>query len=283
MRKLDQRDLLMLRLIAESPQSRNSLYVKTSPACLRTGRKRSIGTYGWKKPEKLVKLELVHRSIRKPQGYCHTKRHTIRYTYTITDRGLFVLGRDNDLEKANQLLAKIVTRQVYKAEPYRWGEMGSFGKASGMLIRQFQFPDTYSVITDEFTSSDHDRMLSWDYDHWSKTVEEFKPKIDGGLEHWFRNGKAEDVLAFLVKAHKATGTWTGFRILGTVNRSNGYPVYTLEIFRKGPGSITRVYSGSNAPNVNQPKRFMTVMGTYEDGDLFLSDYDDWANRQKKRR
>lgn len=44
--------------------------------------------------------------------------------------------------------------------------------------------------------------------------------------------------------------WTGFRITGTVNRSSGYTVFTIEVFAKHPDSSTKVYSNSTAPNVD---------------------------------
>ena len=150
-----------------------------------------------------------------------------------------------------------MTNHVYQAESYRFGEMGSFGKASGMLLRQSKFPDTYT--DDELVwSSDHDRVIDWDYEHWKKCVEQARDSMkNGGLENWFQNGKVSDILAFLIDALKANeeGTdyadikWTGFRVLGSVNRSNGYPVYSLQLFAKKRGSKTKVYSNSNAPNV----------------------------------
>lgn len=149
-----------------------------------------------------------------------------------------------------------MTRRVYGAEPYRWNEMGSFGDASGMLLRQSKFPDSYDENKDILHNVDHDRLISSDYDHWGKCVKERKQIIDGSLERWFMNGKAKDILDFLINVMKADPTvgWTGFRILGTVNRSNGYPVYTLEIFAKGKNSKTKVYSGDNAPNVRRPQK-----------------------------
>ena len=43
--------------------------------------------------------------------------------------------------------------------------------------------------------------------------------------------------------------WSGFRVLGTVNPSNGYVVWSLGLFAKRRGSKTKVYSGERAPNV----------------------------------
>lgn len=58
----------------------------------------------------------------------------------------------------------------------------------------------------------------------------------------------------MLKADK-TIAWSGYRVLGTVNRGNGYPVWTLEIFAKGPDSDTEVYTGQVAPNVLSGPRY----------------------------
>jgi hypothetical protein len=66
-----------------------------------------------------------------------------------------------------------------------------------------------------------------------------------------RRAKDQQVIDFLVDVLKAdkSVTWTGYRVLGTVNRSNGHPVWTLEIFAKDLKSDTEVYTGQDAPNV----------------------------------
>ena len=153
--------------------------------------------------------------------------------------------------------------RVYRAEPKRMFAMGSLGDASGMLIRQFNFPDTYKE-DEQLWNADHDRLLDQDYDHWKSTVEDYKAKIGNrGLFTWLEHGKQADVLEFLVKVLKADASvkWTGFRILGTVNRSNGYPVYSLEVFAKSPRSGTEVYSGESAPNVLTDTRHAAAMRT----------------------
>ncbi len=39
--------------------------------------------------------------------------------------------------------------KVYQAEAYRYGEMGSSGNASCMLIRQFEFPESFDSAMDK--------------------------------------------------------------------------------------------------------------------------------------
>jgi len=139
----------------------------------------------------------------------------------------------------------------YPAEPYRHGAMGSLGDASYMLLRQFNFPDTYAPALDKHITADHDRCMSWDYKHVSRCFEKHTGTGELGLQDWLRRATDENVLAFLSDILKAdTGVvWTGYRIMGTVHRGNGYPVWTLELFAKHPKSKTKVYTGSNAPNV----------------------------------
>ncbi len=92
MQQIDQRDRQILNILStEGPKSRNYLYVATSPACQRTGRTKTIGTYGWQKMDKLVRMGMVTCVTRKPKDWCWAKRCQIRYTYTITQQGRRVL------------------------------------------------------------------------------------------------------------------------------------------------------------------------------------------------
>ncbi len=140
--------------------------------------------------------------------------------------------------------------QVLIAERYNPTELGSLGHATYMLICQNKFPLDYEV-TDHKTSADHDRLLMWDYEHFRMTCKEYLGTGELGIPAWAQSQHPEKVLEFIKAAMKADPKikWTGHRILGTVNRSNGYPVYSLELFAKGKGSKTKVYTGENAPNV----------------------------------
>jgi len=140
--------------------------------------------------------------------------------------------------------------QVQSAEPYRYGELGSLGRASGMLIRQFQFPSKYSP-EDKFISADGDRCLQWDHDHARRCFTEHTGKGELGLGDWVGRATDEQMITFIVDLLKADASveWTGYRVLGTVNRSNGFPVWTLQLFAKHPDSDTEVFTGPGAPNV----------------------------------
>jgi hypothetical protein len=154
-------------------------------------------------------------------------------------------------------------RQVLTATPYRPGQMGSFGKAEYMLIRQFKFPDTYDEA-DTLVNADSDRLSSWDYKHTNAAFDRRNalPQNQGKvmyLEAWAQRAPTAEIIEFLADLLKAEENhpgvkWTGFRTLGTVNRSNGYPVWTYELFGKGKGTKTKVYSGGNpwqTPNVHR--------------------------------
>lgn len=133
------------------------------------------------------------------------------------------------------------------------GDMGSLGRASNKLIRQFKFPYEYDA-DEEMIQADHDRMLQWDYDHADAAFSNHMGTGELGLAQWTKSAGSEQVLALLKDLFKVDENhpgvkWTGYRITGTVNRSNGYPVYSLWLFAKKRGSETKVYSGSCAPNV----------------------------------
>ena len=140
--------------------------------------------------------------------------------------------------------------KVYTANPYQPAQLGSMGRGQYLLIRQHKFPDTYDEGEQHLTA-DSDRCFQWDHDHASRCFKEHTGTGDMGLERWVRSAGQERVLKFLVDILKVDTSvkWTGFRVMGTVNQSNGYVVWTLELFAKRRGSKTKVYSSERAPNV----------------------------------
>lgn len=144
-------------------------------------------------------------------------------------------------------------RQVYPASQYKAANMGSFGKASGMFIRQFNFPDIYDDELDSYEVRDHDRIMQSESEHANTCFKKHTGKGEFGFEGWALNAYDAKILIFLkdiMRADKAIN-WTGYRIRGTVNVGNGYPVWTLELFAKHPDSKTIVYTGDKAPNVRK--------------------------------
>ncbi len=149
--------------------------------------------------------------------------------------------------------------RVYQAEAYRYGAMGSLGDASYMLLRQHQFPDMFDASLDQMTGWDHDRIMQQQYEHGTRCFKEHIGTGEMGLEYWLKKKEAtpEAVIAFLVDILKADRNikWTGFRIVGSVHRGNGYPVWTLQLFAKHPESATVVYNTENAPNLIRGSRY----------------------------
>jgi hypothetical protein len=140
---------------------------------------------------------------------------------------------------------------VFQAEAYRSGAMGSLRNASYMLIRQHQFPDTYDGEKDKLIGWDHDRIMQQEHKHGTRCFQKHMQTGEMGLQDWCQRVKPELVMALLKDLLHADESviWTGFRILGTVHRGNGYPVWTLELFSKHPESATQVFDTKNAPNL----------------------------------
>lgn len=159
-------------------------------------------------------------------------------------------SKDEEAEQNSYL------REVLLAEPYRPRAMSSLGNASHMLMRQHEFPHYYDPAVDKMEHADHDRCLQWDYSHASRCFKEHLGTGDGGLASWIQSASVEKVFAFLkdilkVEERHPNVKWTGYRITGTVNRSNGFPVWSLELFSNKSGVET--YSGPMAPNVKLSK------------------------------
>jgi len=139
-------------------------------------------------------------------------------------------------------------RKVYPASPYKSCNLGSFGKASYMLVRQFNFPDTYDADLDKDISADHDRC-----EHASSC---FKKHVAGGeigFENWALTASNENIFNFLKDILQADSkiSWTGFRIMGSLSHTSR-AIYSLALFAKHPSSDTLVYTGeNNAPNVRK--------------------------------
>jgi len=146
---------------------------------------------------------------------------------------------------------------VYQAEQRRHGAMGSLGDASYMLIRQHQFPHEYDADLDKMTGWDHDRIMQQQHEHGRRCFQQHTGTGELGLQGWAEEATPEQILAFLKDILKASDDveWTGFRILGTVNRSNGYPVFTLQLFAKHSDSQTEVFDTKDAPHLIRGSRY----------------------------
>ncbi len=146
----------------------------------------------------------------------------------------------------------MTTHQVAMARPYRKNALESIGDASLMLIRQKNFPNQFDE-RDSYEMSDHDRLKP---EHVSSCCKQHIGNTDWCIGYWARKAFDRQIMAFLIDILEADKSikWTGYRIMGTLNRSTGWPVWTLELFAKHPETDTLVYTGPNAPNVEPQRR-----------------------------
>lgn len=142
---------------------------------------------------------------------------------------------------------------VLQADPPHARSLGSLGDAAYQLIRQINFPWKYDTDLDKLSGWDSDRIRS--NMSLSKFNAIFQHHVGTGemaLGGWAERASEARVLAFCIEILQPfvqVAPWTGCRILGTVHRGNGFVVWTIELFAKGEGSTTEVYSDPVAPNV----------------------------------
>lgn len=148
--------------------------------------------------------------------------------------------------------------EVMKSNLY--GDTSSLGDAAYKLVDQHNFPNVFDSETDDLLSADHDRMMQWDLAHFRQCCQDYVGSGECAIPQWVSCNKPKRVVQFLKALFKveeqkdryAGLKWVGYRVMVTVNRSNGYQVYSLELFGKRPGSKTKLYSGPHATNVNMP-------------------------------
>ena len=139
------------------------------------------------------------------------------------------------------------------AEPWRPNAMGSFGDAMYMILGQYRFPLHYDPERETVQVVDSDRVgplhLSECYARHLKPLDEERSL--GALHQAIPQLPGPVLVAYAVDVVKADPkrTWTGARVLGSVNRGNGYPVYSFEVFARDPEGDTQVFSGRTASNV----------------------------------
>jgi len=141
--------------------------------------------------------------------------------------------------------------RVDLADIYEYGDMSSSGQATRALLRQSKFPYEYDENLDSLIGEYSDRLHQfYGFDHWKKACKLIKSGRD--MQGFLQYGKVKDIIPFLQFAMKADPDvkWTGFRILGGVNKATAYPYYIFQLFAKSPASKTKVYSSlRKAPNI----------------------------------
>ncbi|MDP3766785.1 MAG: hypothetical protein Q8S13_02110, partial [Dehalococcoidia bacterium] len=108
-------------------------------------------------------------------------------------------------------------------------------------------------------SVDSDRAFSWDYAHARRCFQEHTGYGELAFDAWAARANKAALLAFAVDLMREDPRgWTGVRVLGTVHRGNGFPVWSVQVFARDPQGSTLVYSGPDAPNVRVPDRKMRM-------------------------
>lgn len=138
------------------------------------------------------------------------------------------------------------------------GDLGTFGNASYKLISQHEFPHIYDTDKDILLNVDHDRLdlrrIYRDYNF--RDVDLGKNIASAGFETAFKVLKE---IFSMVYDDVYKPIWTGYRIMGTVDKSNGFVVWSLCLFAK-VNPETKVYSGYDAPNVYIPDELKDKKG-----------------------
>lgn len=143
--------------------------------------------------------------------------------------------------------------EVMKAERYRWGAMSSLGDAAYMILNQFNFPAEYDDEKDVLIGADHDRCQMWDRDHFDRCCDEHLHTGPMAIGQWAMDCESpQAVMDFIVDALKANEQcpgrkWTGWRVLGSVHRANGYPIFYLQVISQ-KSKFTK-YTGQAGENV----------------------------------
>lgn len=151
--------------------------------------------------------------------------------------------------------------QVYPAEPYRYCELGSLGKANCMLLVQFDFPDIYEE-SERMASMYSDRLDESQSGRVAKCLHRYGLNchtFDGcsqDFEHWIRRFPKERLITFIaeVLGVVSEAQWTGCRVTGEVG-GNGHALFHFMLFARDPSGNTQIYTGEPAPNVlAEPRR-----------------------------
>jgi len=161
--------------------------------------------------------------------------------------------------------------KVTLAERYNLTNLSSTGRGKNVLLRQYKFPNVYDTERDVLCSDDEDRLMGWNQKRFIQLVGKHLWTADKSRFMWFMEGEHEKILAYLVDAMEISigkkgrdaRKWTGFRVLGNAIVSSGNVLITYQIFSRGRGSKTKVYTGF-APNVRgyspAARRMETIMG-----------------------
>jgi hypothetical protein len=154
-------------------------------------------------------------------------------------------------------------KTVFMANNDYPGATGSAGTGSYILISQYNFPYEYSN-EDEIITQDHDHINNSHGDMLQTACTESFGNGEFGIGQFSRDAMPHNVMRFLKRVLRAEEgiNWTGFRVMQTTNKNNGFPVFTLELFANKSG--VNVYSGLSGPNINKSKNTSKSFGCNHD-------------------
>lgn len=140
--------------------------------------------------------------------------------------------------------------------PYNSGLLKSGRGFTAMFVRQFNFPSTFGADSDMYESADNDVLREKDCERHNVCFAKHTGTGELGFSNWVEESSDELVLNFIkdILEVDANLNWTGYRILVSRSLSNGYIIWTFEIFLKHPESNTMVFTGDGAPNIKRFKR-----------------------------
>lgn len=140
---------------------------------------------------------------------------------------------------------------VMPAKPYKPCQLGSFGKASYMFLRQYNFPSEYNFPDEKIETADSDRL---EHSYVNNCFKKYISNGERGFENWIlQKSTTDEIILSLVKEMlNVHGKYTGYRVIGGVN-GGGYAIWTFQLFMKTEISDTKLYTNSGmfseAPNI----------------------------------
>jgi hypothetical protein len=120
-----------------------------------------------------------------------------------------------------------------------------------MQICQSQFPTEYNTDSGDVLLTTYlDRYRRHYHEEYDALCKKFRIKGDLSLTDWFMYSSSDEVLPFLISVFRIIfgdfmdqHVWVGYRVLVSINKSNGYPYHYIELFHRGENSSTELSDG----------------------------------------
>lgn len=125
-----------------------------------------------------------------------------------------------------------------------------------MLVRQYRFPHEYRFGVDDMATAWSDRIFFTP--EWEHACRILGTERQYGLNTHIAELSDLTFLnycrAWFPKQWVAERKTIGARMMRHTNVSNGFTLYTVELFAQGEGFKLRLYTGADAPNVLHPPK-----------------------------